>query len=300
MTSTKLLFEFNRLKIMHDMNAEILNYVDAPTRYIEGDGIRYAYRSLGKQSGIPIVCLQHFTGTLDNWDPIIINGLAKERPVITIDNTGIGNSGGTTPDNVQDMTRDAIKIITALGISKCDLLGFSIGGFIAQTLAVTRPDLFRKIILVGTAPQGAVALHSFPQLVEKAFSFDREEGFLYIFATKSEKSRAKLTAALNRLMERKNDRDKETALPSIQAQIKALTRWGTDPITLNLVEVRQPVLIVQGSNDEMMRSRTTSQQLFERIPNAVLVCYPYSGHGAFFQYRKIFAVQVNFFFSRSE
>ncbi len=282
------------------MNAEILNYADAATQYIEVEGIRYAYRSLGKQTGIPIVCLQHFTGTLDNWDPIIINGLAKESPVVTIDNTGIGNSGGTTPDNVQYMGRDAIKIITALGINRCDLLGFSIGGFIAQTLAVMRPYLFRKIILVGTAPQGAVAMHSFPQLVEKAFSFDRKEGFLYIFATKSEKSRSKVTAALGRLMERKNDRDKETDMAAIQAQIKALTRWGTDPVTLNLGEVRQPVLIVQGSNDEMMHSRTTSQQLFEQIPNAVLIVYPDTGHGMFFEYPEMFVNQANYFLDHFE
>ncbi|HKC36334.1 MAG TPA: alpha/beta fold hydrolase, partial [Chitinophagaceae bacterium] len=112
------------------MNAQIINYADALTQYIEVDGIRYAYRSLGKQTGIPIVCLQHFTGTLDNWDPIIINGFANERAVIAIDNTGIGNSGGATPDNVQEMARDAIKIITALEIKKCDVLGYSLGGFI--------------------------------------------------------------------------------------------------------------------------------------------------------------------------
>jgi pimeloyl-ACP methyl ester carboxylesterase len=277
------------------MNTPILNYADAPTQYVEVEGIRYAYRSLGNQQGIPIVCLQHFTGTLDNWDPIVINGLAKERSVITIDNTGIGNSSGTTPDNVQDMTRDAIKVITTLGIGKCDLLGFSLGGFIAQTIAIDRPDLLRKIILVGTAPQGALVLHSFPQLVEKAFGFDPKEGYLFLFATKSDKSRSKLTATLGRLMERKNDRDKATSLPAIQAQIKALTRWGTDPVTLDLHEIRQPVLIVQGSNDEMMDSPTTSQHLFEQIPNAILIVYPDSSHGMFFQFPELFVNQANFF-----
>ena len=111
------------------------DYSDTPTKYIEAEGIRYAYRSLGKPSDIPIVCLQHFIGTLDNWDPYIINGLAREREVITIDNSGIGFSGGETPDNVKDMSLDVLKIINALGITKCDLLGFSLGGFIAQTLA---------------------------------------------------------------------------------------------------------------------------------------------------------------------
>jgi pimeloyl-ACP methyl ester carboxylesterase len=281
------------------MNTPILNYADAPTQYIEVEGVRYAYRSLGNEKGIPVVCLQHFTGTLDNWDPIVINGLAKERQVVTIDNTGIGNSGGTTPDNVKDMTRDAIKIITALGISHCDLLGFSLGGLIAQTMAITNPDLLHKIILIGTAPQGTQALHSFPQLVEKAFRLDRMETFLFIFATKSEKSRSKLTAALKRLMERKEDRDKETSLPAIQAQTKALTRWGTDPVTINLVDIHQPVLIIQGSNDEMMDS-TSSQKLFAQIPNAVLTYYPDSAHGSYFQYPEMFVEQAKFFLDHFE
>jgi len=283
------------------MTEEILNYlyIDTPTRFVEVNGTLYAYRSLGRSSDYPLVCLQHFTGTLDNWDPIIINGLANERQVITIDNAGIGNSGGATPDNVQDMTQEAIRIITALDISKCDLLGYSLGGFIAQTMAVVRPDLIRKIILVGTAPQGTKALLSFPQLIEKAFQLPGMERFLFLFATKSEKSRSKLSAALQRLVERKNDRDKETSMPAIQAQIKALTRWEADPVTINLDKIRQPVLLIQGSNDEMMDS-ASSQELFEQIPNAVLTYYPDSAHGSFLQYPEMFVEQANFFLNYFE
>jgi pimeloyl-ACP methyl ester carboxylesterase len=282
------------------MSSPVSSYAAAPTEYVEIDGIRYAYRSLGRKEGTPIVCLQHFTGTLDNWDPIVINGLAKERPVITIDNAGIGNSGGKTPDNVHEMAQIAVKIIAALKISLCDILGFSLGGFIAQTIASTNPDVLRKIILVGTAPQGTVALRSFPQLVERAFALkEQKEIYLYLFATQSEKSRNLVTKTLGRLYERKQDRDQDTGLPSIQAQVSALTRWGTDPVIITLSKIRQPVLIIQGSNDEMMDS-ASSVELFKQIPNSILTYYPDSAHGSFNQYPELFVKQANFFLDHFE
>jgi pimeloyl-ACP methyl ester carboxylesterase len=282
-----------------NMVNEILNYKYAPTQYIEVDDIKYAYRSLGKSSGVPILCLQHFTGTLDNWDPTIINGLAQERQVVTIDNAGVGNSEGEVPDNVLEMSRHAIKIIEAFGISKCDLLGYSLGGFISQTMADFRPDLLRKIVLVGTAPQGAKALHSFHQLTAKAFALEPTEGFLYIFATTSESSRNKLKAAQGRLLERTVDRDKPATIPAIQAQIKALTRWGTDPTTIDLTKITQPVLVVQGSNDIMMDS-DASFELYKQITNSMLIYYPDSAHGSLFQYPELFVDQVNSFLNRFE
>jgi pimeloyl-ACP methyl ester carboxylesterase len=269
-------------------------YTEVSTENIDLDGLFYAYRSVGKPTDVPLICLQHFTGTLDNWDPLVIDGLAQNRPVITIDNSGIGSLDGETPDNVQDMSRAAVKIITALGINKCDLLGFSLGGFIAQTVAITHPHLFRKIILVGTAPQGTLALHSFPQLVGRAFAMEPTERYLYIFATSSEKSREKIKATLARLMARKNDRDKEISITAIQAQTKALTRWGTDKVTLDLSTITHPVLIIQGSNDEMMNS-ASSLELYRQIPNAILTFYPDSSHGSFNQYPEIFVDQANSF-----
>ncbi|TFF35482.1 alpha/beta fold hydrolase [Mucilaginibacter psychrotolerans] len=281
------------------MNEQEFNYVSVPTKYIEVDDIRYAYRSLGTPAEVPVVCLQHFTGTLENWDPIIIDGLAKERQVILIDNTGVGNSGGKTPDNVLDMSKDAIKVINALGIHQCDILGFSLGGFLAQAMADLRPELFRKLIIVGAAPQGAKALHSFPQLVEKAFALEPKEQYLYVFATKSEKSRAKITSTLNRLYIRKEERDQNASMDAITAQISALTRWGTDPVTIDLSKITQPVLIVQGSNDEMMDS-ASSLELYKSIPNAILIYYPDSAHGSFNQYPELFVEQANSFLNRFE
>ena len=272
-------------------------YPDAATQFVAVDGLAYAYRSAGTPGGLPLVCLQHFTGTLDNWDPLVIDGLAQYRQVITIDNSGIGASAGETPDNVWDMATTAVRIITALGITQCDLLGFSLGGFIAQTIAISNPQLFRKIILIGTAPQGTLALHDFPQLVGRAFALTPAEGYLYLFATSSEHSRDKIKAAQARFMQRKNDRDKPTSMPAIQAQIKALTRWGTDKVTLDLKSIFHPVLIIQGSNDEMMNS-ASSLDLFRQIPNAILTYYPDSSHGSFFQYPEIFVDQANSFLEK--
>jgi pimeloyl-ACP methyl ester carboxylesterase len=287
-------FEFGGTAKEIKMENQGFDYKEVPTKFIQIEGTAYAYRSLGRPSEVPVVCLQHFMGTLDNWDPLILNGLAGEREVIAIDNAGIGFSGGETPDNVGAMSEVAVKIISALGITRCDLLGFSLGGFIAQTLPVLKPDLFRKIILVGTAPQGAKALHSFPQLAEKALAMDPIERYLFIFATPSEKSRSKLRKTLERLLARKQDRDKGISVLAIQAQIKALTRWGTDPATIDLTRISQPVLIIQGSNDEMMDS-ATSLELYKQIPDTVLTYFPDSAHGSFFQYPELFVNQANSF-----
>jgi pimeloyl-ACP methyl ester carboxylesterase len=281
------------------MNEQKFNYVSVPTKYLDIDGIRYAYRTLGNPAGVPIVGLQHFTGTLENWDPIVIDGLAKERQVILIDNTGVGNSGGKTPDNVLEMSKDAIKIINGLGIHQCDILGFSLGGFLAQTMATLKPELFRKLIIIGAAPQGTKALYSFPQLVEKAFAMQPKDQYLFVFATKTEKSRSKIAATLDRLYIRTEDRDQDANMDAINAQISALTHWGTDPVSIDLTKITQPTLIVQGSNDEMMDS-SSSLELYNKIPNAILIYYPDSAHGSFNQYPELFVEQANSFLNQFE
>jgi len=281
------------------MNNSIFNHHTSPTRYIEIDGTKFAYRTFGISSEVPIVCLQHFTGTLDNWDPIITNGLAAQRQVILIDNRGVGNSEGETPDNVQEMSLDALKVIDALGIHRCDLLGFSLGGFIAQVMATQRPELFRKIIIVGSAPQGVKVLHTFPALIAKAMQLEPAERFLFIFFTASEKSRAKGLTTLSRLTERTTDRDKDASIQAIEAQIKAITRWGTDAVTIDLARIQHPVLIINGSDDVMMESMN-SIELFKKIPNALVSLYPDSAHGSFYQYPEIFVDQANSFLNKFE
>ena len=266
----------------------------APTQYINVNGINYAYRRFGNASEIPVVGFQHFTGTLDNWDPIILNGFAQEREVIIFDNTGIGNTSGETPDNVLDMTHDAVDFIKALGITRIDVLGFSLGGFIAQYLGVLYPDLVRKLIIVGAAPQDSKVLEGFPQLIGKAMQKEPAERFLYIFFTASDESRTKGQATLQRLFARTEDRAAESTDQAVMAQLTAITRWGTDPVTIDLKTIPHPTLIIQGSNDEMMDS-DNSYVLFKQLPNAILTYYPDAAHGSFYQYPELFVNQANDF-----
>ncbi|WP_415326813.1 alpha/beta fold hydrolase [Chryseobacterium sp. MMS23-Vi53] len=264
------------------------------TQYIDVNGTNYAYRRFGnKTTDVPVIGFQHFTGTLDNWDPAIVNGLAQEREVIIFDNKGVGNSSGKTPDNVLDMTKDAVEFIKALGIEKFDVLGFSLGGFIAQYLGTQYAGMVRKIIMVGTAPQGAKVLEGFNDLIAKGAHLDPVELFLYIFFTKSENSRSKGRDTLKRIFERSEDRDQQTKIETVMAQAKAITDWGTTSDT-DLSQISHPVLIIQGSHDEMMDS-DTSYTLFKQIPNAVLSYYPDAAHGSFFQYPEMFVKQANDF-----
>ncbi|WP_116788987.1 alpha/beta fold hydrolase [Flavobacterium psychrotrophum] len=276
------------------MNTQDYTAATAPTQYINVNGINYAYRRFGKTGGIPVVGFQHFTGTLDNWDPIILEGLAKEREVLIFDNTGVGNTSGETPDNVLEMTHDAVDFIKALGLTKIDVLGFSLGGFIAQYLGVLYPELVRKLIIVGAAPQGSKVLEGFPQLIYKAMQKEPAERFLYIFFTASDESRAKGKETLQRLFERTIDRDNESKEQAVMAQLTAITNWGSDPVTIDLKKIQHPALIVQGSNDKMMDS-DNSYLLFKQLPNAVLTYYPDAAHGSFYQYPERFVNQANDF-----
>lgn len=276
------------------MNTLDINALTAPTQYVEANGVNFAYRRFGKPSGIPVVGFQHFTGTLDNWDPIILNGLASEREVIIFDNVGVGNTSGETPDNVLAMTNDAVTFIKALGLQKIDVLGFSLGGLIAQYLGERYPELINKIIIVGAAPQGTNVLEGFPQLIAKAQQKEPMELFLFIFFTASEESRNKGKATLQRLFSRTEDRDQEAKGQAVMAQMTAITRWGTDAPSIDLKKIGHPVLIVQGSNDEMMDS-DSSYTLFKQLPNAVLTYYPDAAHGSFYQYPEMFVNQANHF-----
>jgi pimeloyl-ACP methyl ester carboxylesterase len=267
----------------------------APTEFIEANGIRFAYRSFGDKSGTPLVFLQHFSGTMDDWDPTVVNGLAKDRPVVVFDNTGVGKSSGKTPDNVLQMATDAVHFISALDLKKVDLLGFSLGGFVAQQLAVDHPELVRKIVLAGTAPQGGEE-HLLKVLGEAFSQKGASDPKLYLFFTQSEASQAAGRAFLERVNSRKVDRDPPSGEEITDPQAKAIITWCAmkDPEHSILKAISQPVVVVNGSNDIMLPTEN-SYVMFKHLKDAKLILYPDSGHGALFQYADDFVHQTTRF-----
>jgi pimeloyl-ACP methyl ester carboxylesterase len=267
----------------------------APTRYIEGGGIRFAYRRLGPSTGTPLVLLQHFSGNIDAWDPAVVNALAANRPVIAFDNAGVGRSTGQTPDNIAAMAQDAVAFIHLLGFSKIDLLGFSLGGCIAQQIAAEHGQLIRKLILVGTAPRGGEE-HLLAVLREAFSQTDAPDPRLPLFFTESSASRAAGLAFLKRTKVRQNDRDTDNGRAVTDQQAKALITWCAtpDPGHTILHAVHQPTLVVSGSNDTMLPA-SNAYAMFKELSDAQLVLYPDSGHGALFQHHAIFVSHVRTF-----
>jgi len=273
-------------------------YETTPTRFVEANGIRYAYRSLEKESGVPLVFLQHFRGTLDNWDPAVVNGLAKDRPVVMFDSAGIARSGGQTPDNVAEMAHHALAVIQALGLRQVDLLGFSLGGFVAQQVTLDRPDLVRRVILAGTGPQGGEGFDKFSPEVEAVAALEksRPENLLFLFFAPTETSQAAGRAFLGRLGARKEDRDPPSTVQVRDAQLAAIHAWGTPQGEryARLREIKQPVLVVNGNQDIMIPT-INSYILEQHLPNAQLILYPDSGHGSLFQYPELFVEHASLF-----
>ncbi len=268
-------------------------YKDVPTRTVEVGGIKFAYRQLGPDSGVPVIFLNHLAGVLDNWDPTVIDGIAARHQVIAFDNRGVGASQGSTPESRETMARDAVAFIRALGFEQVDLLGFSMGGFVAQTIAQTEPQLVRKIILAGTGPAGGEGIDKVTSLTMS----DTIKGILtfkdpkyYLFFTKTAKGKLEARKFLKRLKERTDQRDKAISLLSFRAHLKAIHAWGLQPPS-DLTNIQQPVLVANGDNDRMVPSRN-SAELAQRLPNAKLIIYPDAGHGGIFQYHEEFVKEA--------
>jgi pimeloyl-ACP methyl ester carboxylesterase len=274
---------------------EIATLETAPTRYVEGHGIRFAYRRLGPPTGTPLVLLQHFSGNIDGWDPAVVNALATDRPVIAFDNAGVGRSTGKTPDNVAAMAKDAVAFIDLLGFSEVDLLGFSLGGCVAQQIAAEHGRLVRRLILVGTAPKGGEE-HLLAVLQDAFSQTDAPDPRLPLFFTASPASRSSGLAFLNRTKLRQYDRDTDNGKAVTDPQAKALITWCAtpDPEHAILHGIRQPALVVSGSHDTMLPANN-AYVMFKELSNAQLILYPDSGHGALFQYHEMFVSHVRTF-----
>jgi pimeloyl-ACP methyl ester carboxylesterase len=276
-------------------NEEVATLETAPTQYVEGHGIRFAYRCLGPATGTPLVLLQHFSGNIDAWDPAVVNALATDRPVIVFDNAGVGRSTGQTPDNIAAMARDAVDFINLLGLSEVDLLGFSLGGCIAQQIAAEQGALVRKLILVGTAPKGGE--EHLLTVLQQAFSqTEAPDPRLPLFFTNSSASRSSGLAFLKRTKERKDDRDTDNGSAVNDSQAKALITWcaAPDPGHAMLRAIRQPALVISGSHDTMLPANN-AYAMFKELNNAQLILYPDSGHGALFQHHLMFVRHVRTF-----
>ena len=279
--------------------AGVVDYSRTPNKFVTVEGIKLAYRTLGNRSDTPpLVLFQHFTGTMDDWDQSMIEGLAKSRSVVIFENAGIGASEGKAPDSVADMARYAEGFLDALHLDKVDILGFSLGGAVAQQVLADRPELVRKAILVGTGPQGAEGFKDLPNIISENMKKSAETNLhlkVLLFFTGTPEGRQSGIDFVKRINNHKVDPEPAASQETTQAQAKAWITWGLTPANnAQLAAIKQPVLVVNG-NDDLIAPTVNSYVLYQRIPTAHLILYPDSGHGALFQYHALFVSHVNTF-----
>ena len=278
-------------------------YSELPNERVSAaNGIEYAYRDTG-DSSVPLVLLQHFRGNLDNWDPALIDALASTRRVVTFDNAGVGGSTGATPNTLQRMAHDAIAFLAAMEFSRVDLLGFSIGSFVAQEIALARPAIVRRLVLASSAPQGAAGMHGWAAEVIGAIGTPETspEAYLDVFFGRSAPSRQAGKEALQRMYSRTKDRDNATTWATREAQYDAVCTWGIPNHALlqRLSAIDMPVFVANGDSDPMILPHY-SYLLAGLIPQARVKLYPDSAHGFLFQHHAEFAADTEAFLAASE
>jgi pimeloyl-ACP methyl ester carboxylesterase len=275
------------MTMVHAPTGAALNttWQNAPTYAINAGGVEFAYRELGLRTGVPVVFLTHLAAVLDNWDLRVVDGIAAKHQVITFDNRGVGASSGATPTTIEEMARDAVTFIRALGFDQVDLFGFSMGGIIAQVIAQLHPQLVRKMILAGTGPAGGEGIDKVTLItyLDTARGLvTRQDPKQFLFFTRTRNGRRAGKEFLARLEERTTDRDIAISVRSFRAQLKAIHRWGQQKPE-DLASIHQPVLVMNGDSDRMVPTKNTID-LDRRLPNSQLVVYPDAGHGGVFQF----------------
>ena len=280
-----------------------VSYAGASTRRVAaGNGIEYAYRDLGAGE-VPLVLLQHFRGNLDNWDPDLVDALAADRRVITFDNVGVGATTGRTPNTVEAMAHDAIAFLEAMNFQSVDLLGFSIGSFVAQEIALIRPDLLRRLVLASSAPQGAAGMHGWtPEVIDAVGAPETNpQAYLDVFFAPTTTSREAGQQAAGRIFGRTTGQDEPTTWQTRQAQYDAVCAWGipNHSLLLRVAAVDLPVFVANGDGDPMILPRY-SHLLAGLLPDARLTIYPDSAHGFLFQHHSQFAADVHAFLEEAD
>jgi pimeloyl-ACP methyl ester carboxylesterase len=275
-----------KAKIMH-------TFINAVTRETQVSGARFVFRELGKKGSVPVIFLHHLTAVLEDWDPELLDGIANKHHVVIFDNRGIGGSNGTTPTSIEEMAKDAIDFIAALGFEKVDLFGFSLGGFVAQAILHAHPNLVRNVILAGTGPAGGEGIAKVREVLQDATArttgTERHPKHI-LFFTQTNDGQSGANAYLQRLNERTQDRDIAISNQAIEAQLTAIRAWGNGaPTPLEIID--QPVLVANGDDDVMVPT-VGSFELARRIPNARLSIFPNAGHGGIFEHHAAFVPQA--------